>query len=102
MVGDKQSRDHQHVRTQTFVSVVRLAKVRGNIFMLLATFSCYWQHFHVIEHIFSILDFILIYFSEIFDFDYFGGKRNTFFEIGVFIKIMQRNVIFVLLGIKTT
>ena len=28
------SRDHQHVRTRTFVSVVRLANVRGNIFML--------------------------------------------------------------------
>ena len=44
---------------------------------------------------------IPIYFSEnpIFDFDYFGGKRNTFFEIGVFIKIMETNVIFALLGI---
>ena len=28
-------RDHQHVRTRTFVSVARLANVRGNIFMLL-------------------------------------------------------------------
>ena len=59
-------RDHQHVRTRTFVSVVRLSNVRG-------------KHFHVIEHIFQIglFDFlflpknkILIYFSEnpIFDF----------------------------------
>ena len=47
---------------------------------------------------------ILIHFSEnsIFDFDLFGGKKNTFFQIVVFIKIMQINVIFVLLGIQTT
>ena len=46
---------------------------------------------------------ITIYLSEnpIFDFDsdFFGGKRN---QIVVFIERMQTNVIFVILGIKTT
>ena len=74
-VGQDRTRDHQHVRTRAFVSVVRLANVRGNIFMLLNIL--FWIGLFDLPK-----NKIPIYFSEnpIFDFDidYFGDKRNTF------------------------